>query len=100
MCNSCCVSDAYNSLIEDLKDIITNAHLKGAGCFMGSCCASRSQTELVGRAKALAFEFHPAENEPGDTFFYEATRICVVCTNPCSIVRKTYRYGISTQGLC
>ena len=69
MCNSCCVSDAYNSLIEDLKDIIRNAQLKGAGCFMRSCCGSRSQSELVGRAKTLAFEFHPAENERGIQFF-------------------------------
>ena len=68
MCNSCCVSDAYNSLIEDLKDIITNAQLKGAGCFMGSCCASRSQSELVGRAKTLVLSFTLLKTNGGYNF--------------------------------
>ena len=69
MSNSCCVPDVYNSLIEDPKDSIMHVPLEGAGCFMGSCCASHSQSELVGRAKTRTFEFHPAENEREMIFF-------------------------------
>ena len=69
MCNSCCVSDVYNILIEYPKDMIRDAPLEGAGCFIGSCCVSRSQSELDGRAKTRTFEFHPVKNEREMIFF-------------------------------